>query len=164
MIVAPPPPQTFQISKFEISNSEQAKEQLKSSQENGKVDIFYRFRNEAYQLSGDKISLEEFGQALPHMHHEVQLFDRNEDGFLEESELKYNAQEALNKAVGNYLEKKESLSFTEFVGLSFDMAMLTSGSSVGLSPAAQSIAADAATIEGSYRLKPKLRENIFAAM
>jgi hypothetical protein len=62
-------------------------------EDNQRVDLVLADKSGSYLLSGDKISLSELGKAAPDVALEVALFDRNQDGFLVENELKYTPAE-----------------------------------------------------------------------
>lgn len=62
---------------------------------NQRVDLVVADKSGSYLLSGDKVSLSELRKAAPDVALEVAIFDRDQDGFLVEPELKYTTEEKL---------------------------------------------------------------------
>ena len=79
---------TFTIQKVDVT---QGKEKIQNGLENnGKVDIVVADKSGTYHFSGEKIHLEELGQAAPEVAMKLNKYDENDDGFIEESELKHS--------------------------------------------------------------------------
>jgi len=62
-------------------------------EDNQRVDLVVEDKAGSYLLSGDKVSLSELKKAAPTVALEVAIFDRDQDGFLVENELKYTPAE-----------------------------------------------------------------------
>lgn len=88
--------QSFQITP--VTQETNLHDLKQSITDNGKVDILFENDNQLQLLSGDKVNLNELNSKLPEIGKELQLFDRNQDGFLVENELKYNYAEAKQQA------------------------------------------------------------------
>lgn len=76
------PFQTFQIQPIPFAQTDYL-------DDNKKVDIVVQDPNgQYYNFTGDKISLQELYSVVPALAAEVQMFDKNQDNFLTEDELK----------------------------------------------------------------------------
>ena len=93
----------YQVKPVQVDTREAKKELEKSLENNQTVDIVVTENNQTYVISSEKVNLSEIGEALPEMKlNRLRQYDRNEDGYLEEEELKYNWSEAIHQKAEEY--------------------------------------------------------------
>ncbi|MGE3724804.1 MAG: hypothetical protein AB7I41_04585 [Candidatus Sericytochromatia bacterium] len=82
---------SFRMTPLEPGTAQAA--EVPGIEDNQRVDLVVEDKSGSYLLSGDKVSLSELRKAAPTVALEVAIFDRDQDGFLVENELKYTPAE-----------------------------------------------------------------------
>lgn len=98
------PYSAYQEFKKQHADGKTGLEPIERYDDNGKVDLIMDTESEGtVKISGEKIDLEELGTAYPEIDlGTVAQYDRNEDGFIEESELKISIADYAS-AIGNHI-------------------------------------------------------------